>query len=399
MLNVKDKNKCSGCKACYNICPKNGIKMVTDEEGFWYPKVNEDICIQCGLCEKVCPEINVYNNDKSYDKPMVLAAWNKDKDKRIASSSGGIFLSIGEWIISQDGVVFGAGYDNNFQVIHKEVRSLEELDELKGSKYVQSDINDSYMKTKANLGNNKKVLFVGTPCQIAGLYNYLQKDYNNLFTCDLVCHGVPSPEVFKRYIGWLEKIYGSRIKRIAFRHKKYGWKLYSVSFQFENDTEYSKILKEDPYLLGFLRDYYLRPSCYTCIYAKLPRISDITLGDFWGVANRYPELDDDKGTSLLLINSNKGKCLLENCKDSIYIFHCDLEHAIRGNPCIVKPVNRPKLREKFFEDFGNKDFEYVMKKYLNPPSWIERQIIVIRKVFGFIRRKIMRHFQISKDNN
>lgn len=382
MIDIVDKNSCSGCKACFNICPQNCIDMVVDEEGFWYPKVNEVKCVKCGLCEKVCPEINVYKNEEFYHEPLALAAWNKDNMKRKISSSGGIFTSIAEWIILNGGVVFGAGYDDSFDVIHKETDSLNGLRDLRGSKYVQSDINDTYKRAKGYLEGNRKVLFTGTPCQIAGLYKYLQKEYENLYTCDVVCHGVPSPKVFKRYKISLEDQYGSSIQRISFRHKKHGWKIYSVLLEFSNGTEYSKTLKEDPYMLGFLRNYYLRPSCYTCSYANIPRVADITLGDFWGVGNKYPELDDDQGTSLLLVNSDKGKYMMEKCIGGIVVHECDLEHAIKHNPCIIKSGNEPELRREFFIEFNNKDFGYVSKKYMRPTSLVRRGI-------GFIKRKIM----------
>lgn len=307
MISIMSKYNCFGCKACYSVCPQNCIDMLIDEEGFWYPKINMEKCIQCSLCEKICPAINVYNNKKAYSKPITLAAWNNDRFKREVSSSGGVFTSIAEWVLSNDGIVFGAGYDSQYNVIHKEASSKEKLDEIRGSKYVQSNINDTYVKTRYYLEKNKMVLFSGTPCQIAGLYNFIQQDYANLYTCDIVCHGVPSPKVFNKYKKMLEKRNNSKIKKISFRNKKFGWKLYSVSLLFENDTEYSKTLKEDPYMLGFLRNYFLRPSCYKCIYAKLPRVSDITLGDFWGIDNKHPELDDNKGTSLVLVNTEKGR--------------------------------------------------------------------------------------------
>ena len=380
------KYNCFGCKACYSVCPQNCIDMLIDEEGFWYPKINMEKCIQCSLCEKICPAINVYNNKKAYSKPITLAAWNNDRFKREVSSSGGVFTSIAEWVLSNDGIVFGAGYDSQYNVIHKEASSKEKLDEIRGSKYVQSNINDTYVKTRYYLEKNKMVLFSGTPCQIAGLYNFIQQDYANLYTCDIVCHGVPSPKVFNKYKKMLEKRNNSKIKKISFRNKKFGWKLFSVSLLFENDTEYSKTLKEDPYMLGFLRNYFLRPSCYKCIYAKLPRVSDITLGDFWGIDNKHPELDDNKGTSLVLVNTEKGREMLDNCRDNIFIKQCSLEDAIAENPCIIKPVNEPKLRKKFFEDLNNKDFEYVVKRYMSPPSWIKKIIIYARNL---LLRKIM----------
>lgn len=387
MIEIIDKSKCSGCKACYNICPVNCIDMVVDEEGFWYPKVDEDKCIQCGLCEKVCPELNIYEDDKHFVTPHTFAAWNKNDKIRRVSSSGGIFTIIAEWIISNEGVVFGAGYDENFNVVHKEIITENDLEELRGSKYVQSDIGESYRRAKLHLKNNRLVLFTGNPCQIAGLYNYLDKDYPNLYTSDLVCHGVPSPKVFDKYKEYLEDKYGSKIKTISFRDKKHGWKTYSLSTKFSNGKEYSKNLKEDPFLLGFLRNYYLRPSCYACLYSKIPRSADITLGDYWGVESRYPELDNNMGVSLLLVNSEKGIFLLESIKEGLEIYEIDLEHAIKHNPCIIKPVNKPKDRDKFFEDFNNKEFTDVIKKYMSPPSFFEKQIIFAKRGINFARKK------------
>jgi len=388
MINIIDKKNCSGCKACYNICPKSCIEMLMDSEGFWYPKVNEASCVNCGLCETVCPEINIYSVKKAYERPICYAAWNKDEDKRKNSSSGGVFTSIAGWIISNGGVVFGAGYDEKLQVRHKEVHTKETLGALRGSKYVQSDINNTYTSAKKYLEAGKKVLFTGTPCQIAGLYNFISKDYANLYTCDIVCHGVPSPLVFKKYKENMETSYGSKIKRIDFRNKKSGWKSYCVSIKFDNNKLYSKTFVNDAYMKGFLRNYYLRPSCYSCSYASINRISDITLGDYWGIASKYPELDDDKGTSLLLINTDRGKTMLEACKTNIVLQECNLEHAIAGNPSIISSVKIPKARDKFFKELNNSKFDYVIKKYMSPPTFIERKIMFGKRVFRFIKRKM-----------
>lgn len=385
MILISEKQNCCGCKACYNICPQKCIEMPLDNEGFWYPKVDEDKCLHCGLCEKVCPEINISSNDKSKDKPMCFAAWSNDNDIRRESSSGGVFTSIAQWILSNDGVVFGAGYDSNLNVLHKDIYTMEGLKDLRGSKYVQSDIKDIYIKTKKHLVSGKKVLFSGTPCQIAGLYNFLQEEYDELYTCDLVCHGVPSPKIFEGYKNHMEQKYNSSIQRIAFRDKNYGWKLFSVSLQFGNDAVYRKNLEEDVYMQGFLKNYYLRPSCYKCTYAKLPRVSDITLADFWGVAGKYPELDDDNGTSLLLVNTEKGKKMIDSCENSIFKQECDLDYAILNNPCIVKSANEPRLRKNFFKDFNTKDFNYAIKKYMGPLSWVKRKIEFIRMLAGVIK--------------
>ncbi|MBZ9689224.1 Coenzyme F420 hydrogenase/dehydrogenase, beta subunit C-terminal domain [Clostridium estertheticum] len=390
MIKIMDKKDCSGCKACYNICPRNCIEMKIDGEGFWYPKVEVASCVGCGLCESVCPELNIYKNSSSSSRPTCIAAWNVDKATRENSSSGGVFTSIAEWILDNDGVVFGAAYDKKRNVMHTEVREIEDLSELRGSKYVQSDINTTYNSAKKYLDKGKKVLYTGTPCQIAGLYNFLQKEYAELYTCDIVCYGVPSPIVFQKYKKNLEQEYNSNISGITFRNKKNGWKSYSVAIQFENGSEYSKTFINDAYMKGFLRNYYLRPSCYKCSYAKLPRISDITLGDFWGVASKYPELYDDDGTSLLLINTAKGKSMIDACKNNIEHHECDLEVAIAGNPSIISSVKEPKKRQRFFEDLHNRDFNYIIKKYMSPPTWIERKIIFGVRVLRFMKKRILK---------
>lgn len=382
MISISDKESCCGCKACYNICPKECIEIVADDEGFWYPEVNEQNCVNCGLCEKVCPEINIYNNYDSESKPICLAAWNNNENVRNESSSGGIFTALSQWILSNNGIVFGAGYDSNLNIIHKEIDAIHDLDELKGSKYVQSDINTMYKRAKYQLDNGKKVLFTGTPCQIAGLYNFLQKRYDELYTCDLVCHGVPSPKVYSQYKKSMIKKYNSDIQKLCFRDKEYGWKVFSVSLKFNSGKNYIETLYDDVYMQGFLKNYYLRPSCYRCSYSKLPRVSDLTLADFWGVADKYPELDDDKGTSLLLINTANGKKMIDGSSNGIFIRECDLNHAILNNPCIIKSVDEPNIRTEFFKDFNTKDFNYVAKKYMKNSS-------IFKKVAKRIKRKLI----------
>ncbi|MFW5980979.1 MAG: Coenzyme F420 hydrogenase/dehydrogenase, beta subunit C-terminal domain [bacterium] len=379
IIKIDKKENCSGCKACYNICPVDCIEMSIDEEGFWYPEVDKDKCINCELCKKVCPEINIYINQGALEKPITLAAWNQDELIRMKSSSGGIFTGLAEWIIAEDGVVYGAGFDDEFQLKHKGVTTEIGIGELRGSKYIQSDISETYYLAKNDLENETKALFVGTPCQIAGLKNYLQKEYKNLYTCDLVCHGVPSPMVFDKYREYLEDKHGSAMNNINFRDKMSGWKRYSLSAIFDDNSKYSSTVKENNYMIGFLRDIYLRPSCYTCSYKGIPRTADITLGDFWGVGERYPELDDDKGTSLLLINTEKGKYMIDSSTDGIFTEECKLEAAVEGNPCIVRPVNEPKRRKLFFRDLKQKEFSNIISRYMSRPSWLKRKILGLRR--------------------
>lgn len=389
MVDIKHKKDCCGCQACENICPKRCIEMNVDQEGFWYPDVDQTKCIECNLCEKVCPEIKQYTNPNA-SQPQVLGAWNLDEEVKKQSSSGGVFTALAEWIIEQNGIIFGAGFDEEFRVTHRKITNEVDLAALRGSKYVQSRIGNTYAQAKGCLLQGKRVLFTGTPCQIAGLYTYLQKEYENLYTCDVACHGVPSPKVFQKYKAYLEDKYKGKITKVTFRDKVKGWKSYWVTIKFENENLHTTQYGKNPYMIGFLKDIYLRPSCYECTFSTIPRIADITLADFWGVGAKYPELDDDKGTSLLLINTQKGNQLLQGCKEQIFMQECDLGHAIKHNPCIASSVKQHPNREKFFKDLESMSFEEVMKRYMNPPSILER---VKGKLWGILSRIKRRIFK------
>ena len=268
MIHIKAKQECCGCYACYNICPQSCISMQIDEEGFWYPVVDQERCIDCGLCEKSCPVLNKSIVD---NYPTAYAAVNKDKHIRNQSSSGGLFTIVAESIIRNNGIVFGAGFDDDFNVVHSWTDNIAGLNQFRGSKYIQSCIGTTYKEARDFLKQGKKVLFSGTPCQIAGLKSYLGKDYDNLMCIDIICHGVPSPNVWRRYKEALEERSQGKTLRIAFRSKVCGWKLFSLSFSFDNDKEYSKRLTEDIYLKGFLQNLYLRPSCYNCHFKTINR--------------------------------------------------------------------------------------------------------------------------------
>lgn len=351
MIKIVNKQDCCGCSACNNICPKNAVKMEEDDEGFRYPKVDLSLCVNCGLSERVCPVIN--KNEHKDEVRLAYAAYNKNEEIRLNSSSGGVFSLLSEYVLKQGGCVFGAAYNDKFEVVHKKIEKPEELNELRGSKYTQSAIGDTYSRAKEELKRGRLVLFTGTPCQIGGLKAYLGKEYENLITQDLICHGVPTPKLWKDYVAYRERISGSPARRTFSRHKFYGWKRYSVLFKFSNNTEYRAPLTDDIYMKAFLRNLCLRPSCYSCAFKSKDRVSDITLADFWGIQNVIPDMDDDKGTSLVVIHSEKGQRIFEKIKKNLTYKETDLEQAIIYNKSMIKSVEKPKKREKFFNVYKN----------------------------------------------
>lgn len=373
MIQIKDKFNCSGCSACFNICPKNAIEMKEDDEGFKYPIVNKKRCINCGMCEKTCP---IINKKERKNKVKVYAAINQSSDVRMQSSSGGIFTLIAEYILEQNGIVFGAKFDNDFNVKHEFIQDKEQLKEFRGSKYVQSNIGDTYKKTKEFLEKQKYVLFTGTPCQIEGLYAYLQNDYKKLYTQDIICHGVPSPKVWSKYLKYRKEVDNAILKKIEFKNKDDGWQNWNLKFSYEKKA-YKNSLNNDIYVQAFLKNISLRDSCYNCNFKKKNRISDITLGDFWGIQNVNPKFGDNQGTSLVIINSDKGRELFEKIINNIIYEEVDFESAIKYNTSMIKSPKKPKSRKKFFENIDNIPIDKLVKRYL--PK--ERKIIkILRKI-------------------
>ena len=359
MIEIKNKTNCCGCYACYNICPKNAIEMKEDEKGFKYPVIDKDKCINCGLCEKICPILNKKNEIEN--DINVYACYNKNEEERINSSSGGIFILIAKEIIKKGGVVFGACLDEKFNVIHTYVETEEDLKKFMGSKYVQSVIGDNYRKAKKFLDNGRIVLFTGTPCQIEGLKSYLQKDYKNLYTQDLICHGVPSPMVWNKYKTYRENTDKANTENIYFRNKDAGWKLFNMKFVY-GKKEYKKNQTKDLFMQTFLRNTILRDSCYDCNFKKKHRESDITLADFWGVERELPEMDDNKGTSIVVLHSKNGKKLFELIKDKLEYKQIEFEQFVKYNPSMIKSVSMDKNRDKFFENIHALEFDKNVKK-------------------------------------
>lgn len=393
MIDLINKSKCSGCHACQSVCPKNCISMESDDEGFLYPVVNKKLCINCTLCEKACP---IIHNKKSNNSPVAYAAYNQDEKIRLDSSSGGVFTLIAEDIINRGGVVFGACFNEKFHVIHDYVETIADLSKFRGSKYVQSKIGDTYKKAKEFLDGGRSVLFTGTPCQIGGLKAYLKTDYDNLICQDIICHGVPSPKVWHQYVKFREKRAGSPARRIALRYKNEGWKRYSVLFLFNNETEYHQTLDRDLMMSAFLRNACLRPSCYDCNFKTMNHASDITLADFWGVQSILPNMDDDKGTSLFIIQSSKGQEIFDGIKDKMIYQETDINEAVKYNSSMIKSAPLNPKRVGFLKDIDTIEFDKVVEKYCSDSFTLKCKKIIYRvlsKIKRTIEKKVNNHVQ------
>lgn len=347
MIQISNKADCCGCEACVQICPKNCITMETDAEGFRYPVVNSQSCVDCGLCERVCPILKKVRTTEQREV-AAFAAYTKDETVRKSSSSGGIFSMLAEHILAQQGVVFGAAFAEDFSVHHISIENRTELEKLRGSKYVQSSTDDTYRQAKALLESGRVVLYTGVGCQIEGLKAFLGKDYDSLYTIDVLCHGVPSPKVWKKYLSEQEEKWGSPVVDAFFRNKRKGWKRYSVVLNFKNETQYGEIRSNDPYMRLFLANICLRPSCHSCRFKDIPRQSDLTIGDAWGIQNHMPEMDDDRGTSVVLVHTEKGRRLWEQVEPQMRVKQGKLDTLLPPGADSRKSVRMHANRKRFF---------------------------------------------------
>lgn len=368
MIAIREKAACTGCHACANACPQGCISMIADAEGFLYPRADTAPCIGCRSCERACPQTN---GCRAASLPQAYAAYNLDEGTRANSSSGGLFTLQAEYVLARNGVVFGAAFDSRFQVKHIGIQSLEDLESLRGSKYVQSAVGSTYREAKAFLEEGRLVLFSGTPCQISGLFSFLNKDYKNLITQDIVCHGVPSPGLWERYVSFRESSAGAAVRRISFRLKSQGWRRFSVSFLFENNTEYRRTFDKDLYMQAFLGNISLRPSCYACQFKTLHRKSDVTLGDFWGIQSVFPEMDDDRGASLILVNSDRGRLLFQEIAPALRYKSVGLPEAIKGNLAAIRSAPMHPNRRRFFEELERVPVENLIETYAKVPVWVK----------------------------
>lgn len=362
-MHVK-KDDCTACEACNNICPNGSIKMLADYEGFLYPFINREKCTNCGFCDIVCPlgkKIDCENNSI----PRVYAAWSLDQEVRFNSTSGGIFTELAKSIISQGGYVVGAEYTNNHLVAHAVIDNEQDIHLLRQSKYVQSEIGFVFQELKKHLDKDKPVLFVGTPCQGAGLLSFLKVRYENLFLCDFICRGANSPKAYLRYLASLDRQYHSNIKKVWFKNKVNGWKNFCTKVEFENGQEYYADRYSDLFMRGYLKyNLYIRPSCSQCQFKGFPRCSDITLADFWGVKLRDESLDIDQGTSLVIINSQKGQQYFDSLENRIFREESNLEAALPFNQCAVRSVDMGEKRDSFFSQIDKTDFAELMREII-----------------------------------
>lgn len=381
-----DRLHCTGCAACSSICPKKAITMQVDAEGFLMPHINRDLCVECGLCQKTCPVLS-YKVDENANPLAVYAGYINKMKLRRHSSSGGTFVAFAEHYYSLgNGVVVAAAFDEHLNLKHIVSTNYKDLHKFQGSKYLQSNTCDIYPEVLNNLVNGKEVLFIGTPCQVAGLKSFLRKDYANLMTVDLVCHGVPSPQLFKFYLKQVGINFEREFKDFYFRNQKL-----SVYFQHSVVTKSGSVIHISPskhsYICAYLKGWLHRESCYNCPFASIPRQADCSIADFWGVlSNKVPFAGDaSNGVSMIMINTEKGKRIFNEIKNSFYIENKTLDDAKIDNHNLYTHDVRPTVRDFIYKELKEMKPEFFMKKYdlrlPIPPtiwertkSWIKRHV-------------------------
>lgn len=386
----KCKTNCTGCGACYNICPVNAITMQGDEYGFYKPVIDTKKCINCTVCEKTCPLDNYKSNN---NEPEAFVLINKDECIRLKSASGGAFSAFATNILEQNGIVYGVIWDNNITAIHSRAKNIKQLEKMHSSKYVQANTNNSFKQVKKDLDEGKKVLYSGTPCQIAGLKSFLKKEYENLITIDLICHGVPSPLIFEKYKNELMKNKSDeKLLDINFRSKVNGWGTEQFIKIITSKKEYIVPCIKDNYSKAFGQHASVNTMCLNCQFNTLPRIADITIGDFWGVDEYNKSLNDKKGISVILINNEKGRILFNLIKNNIKIKKIPFDIAKKRNPNIYSSHQAHNKRKDFLYDvcIKNKSLSYGVKKYLKDPIHIVIYRLLPQFIKNFIKYKILK---------
>lgn len=387
MINEIKKEQCTGCKMCADLCPKKAISFDIDEEGFWYPIVGKD-CINCGICIKKCPSLNDKKINKR--KPKVYSLWSKNDETRITSTSGGAFWEIAYQFIKEGGVVAGCKYGADWKSAeHMIAHNVEELLQIKGSKYFQSDTKGIYEAVKKELNEGKKVLFCGTPCQVAAIKSYIDKNTEKLYCMDFICRSINSPKAFKAYIEELEEKYKSKVSKVHLKNKKYGWQSLASQVCFENGQEIIQDRNKDWWVKGFIfNDLYTRESCYHCQYKVLPRVNaDVTIGDFWGIQNQTQD-DMFKGISVTLVNTEKGTELIEKSKAEFEYEEHKLQEVLPGNPALLKNPIKTNKQKLFFSLLKDYPFSYAVKQCIKVPINIkikDKFIKGLKKIYKKIK--------------
>ncbi len=384
MIKIEDKEKCCGCNACGDACPKHAISFKTDIEGFWYPEVNMDTCIDCHLCEKVCPIINIKDLKKN-DLPesICYAAEHKNLEVVFDSTSGGLFSALADIMYRKKGFVGGAVFNEDFKSVRQYISNdKNDLPRLRSSKYLQSNLENFYCQVRDLLKAGEHVLVCGSPCQMAALRAFLRKDYENLIIADYICRGINSPKVWGKYVDSFAERFGSRVVYAKAKSKEYGWRNLTQKVILEDGRHIYETREQSNFTKGYLRtNAYCRPSCYDCKFKGYPRISDITLADFWGIDKIDKKLEKNLGTSLVMINSKKGEKYFEEVKKKINYFEVPFDKAEQGNPALNKPLAAPLVdRAQFFKDLENLSFPKIAEKYIKPYKTSFKE-----KLFGLLR--------------
>lgn len=368
-MHKRAKQDCSGCSACADVCPVCAIIMKADREGFLYPEIDARKCIHCGKCDRVCGFTPKETAEHGHELPRAYGIKHKDEATRLTSRSGAAFIAFSDYVLDQGGVIYGAAMQKDFSVRHIRAESKEIRDLMKGAKYVQSDVTGIYPQVAKDLSDGRSVLFSGTPCQVSGLHAMLDAKKiptENLICCDLVCHGTPSPAIWKDYIAFIEKKHGSAVEQANFRDKSFGWDSHCESFILANGK---KVVSRD-YTDLFYDHIMMRPSCHNCHFANVNRVADITLADFWGIEKNDASFNDNKGVSLVLVSSVKGAEILEKVKDQLLWFECDIKNCIQ--PTLTKPTLASGRREQFWKEYSEMAFSAFLKKYTKPLTSVGR---------------------------
>lgn len=390
MVDKVQKADCVGCKACGDICPKGAISFPVDNEGFWYPEIDVDMCVECGLCERVCPALKVHPSSANcFARPKTYKAYHKNEDIRYNSTSGALYYALAQSFIDRGGYIAGCVYNEGFTGAHHEIsNTLDGLDKIMRSKYFQSDTSGIFKQIKSLLGKGESVLFCGTGCQVSGLYGYLGKNYDSLYTVELICRGINTPLAFTSYMDELREKFHSDITEVHFKNKSHGWTNLGTLVRFENGKIYYRNRSNDPWVNGFVvGNLYIRPCCENCKYKTFPRVADITIGDFWGL--QFTEEEKRLGVSVALVNTEKGENLFMRSEEYMVVEEKTFEEAIKGNPALLNSTTLNPKRKEFFERIGNEPYSKVIWDLLGS-NMVQRTAVRLTRGIKSVLRPIYR---------